>query len=57
MQINLGGKLVVPQEIASTNLSSDVVLWFRSRMRIYFIELTVPSEALVAEAYEKKKLR
>ena len=26
-------------------------------MRVYFIELTVPWEELVAEAYERKKLR
>ena len=57
MQVDLGGKLVVPQEIASTNLRPDIVLWSRSRMRVYFIELTVPWEALVAEAYERKKLR
>ena len=57
MQVDLGGKLVVPQEIASTNLRYDIVLWSRSRMRVYFIELTVPWEALVAEAYERKKLR
>ena len=58
MQVDLGGKLVVPQEIASTNLKPDIVLWSRRRMRVYFIELlTVPWEALVAEAYERKKLR
>jgi len=42
MQVDLGGRLVVPQEIASTNLRPDIVLWTRSRMRVYFIELTVP---------------
>jgi len=26
-------------------------------MRVYFIELTVPFEDLVVEAYERKKLR
>ncbi|ONI45659.1 hypothetical protein AN642_00180 [Epulopiscium sp. SCG-B10WGA-EpuloA2] len=57
MQVDLGGKLVVPQEIASTNLRPDIVLWSRSRMRVYFIELTVPWEAAVVEAYERKKLR
>ena len=57
MQVDLGGKLVVPQEIASTNLRPDIVLWSRSRMRIHFIELTVLWEALVVEAYERKKLR
>ena len=57
MQVDLGGKLVVPQEIASTKLRPDIVLWSRSRMTVYFIELTVPWEASVVEAYERKKLR
>ena len=56
MQVDLGVKIVVPQEIASTNLRPDV-LWSRSRMRVYFIELTVPWEDSVVEAYERKKLR
>ena len=47
MQVDLEGKLVVPQEIASTNLRPDIVLWSRSRMRVSFIELTVPWEDLV----------
>ena len=42
MQVDLGGKLVVPQDIASTNLRPDIVLWSRIRKRVYFIELTVP---------------
>ena len=37
------------------NLRPDIVLWSRSRMRVYFIELTVPWEDLVVEAYERKK--
>ncbi len=32
-------------------------MWSRSRMRVYFTELTVPGEDLVVEAYEMKKLR
>jgi len=47
MQVDLGRKLVVPQEIASTNRRPDIVLWSRSRMRVYFIELTVSWEDLV----------
>ena len=57
MKVDLGGKLVVAQEIASTYLRTDIVLWSRSRMRVYFIELTVPLEDLVVEVYERKKLR
>ncbi len=55
--MDLGGKLVVPQEIAFTNLRPDIVFWSRSRIRVYFIELTVPWGDLVVEAYERKKLR
>ena len=55
--IDLGGKLVVPQEVVSTNLRPDIVLWSRSRMTVYFIELTVPWEELVVEASDRKKLR
>ena len=44
MQVDLGGELVIPQEIVSTNLRPDIVLWSRSRMRVYFIELAVPWE-------------
>ena len=29
------------QEIASTNLKPDIVLWSRSRMRVFFIEPAV----------------
>ena len=57
MQVDLGGKLLVPQEIATTKLRPDIVLWSKSSMKVYFIELTVPWEALVEEAYERKKLR
>ena len=35
MQVDLGGKLVVPQEIASTYLRPDIVLWSRSRMSLF----------------------
>ena len=38
MQVDLGGKLVVFQEIAPTNLRPDIVLWSRSRMRIYIVK-------------------
>ena len=57
MQVDLGGKLVVPLEIVCTNLRPDIVLWSRSKRIVYFIELTVPWESSVEEAYERKKLR
>ena len=57
MQVDLGGKLVVPREIVSTNLRPDLVLWSASKRVVYFIELTVPWEDSVEEDYERKKLR
>lgn len=56
MQVDLGGKLV-PQEIVCSNLRPDTVLWSVSQRRLYFVELTVPWEDSVEEAYERKKLR
>ncbi|MDG2555412.1 hypothetical protein P7M41_25800, partial [Vibrio parahaemolyticus] len=57
MQVDLGGKLVVPQEIVCTRQRPDLVLWSVSQRIVYFIELTVPWEDSVEEAYERKKLR
>ena len=55
MQVDLGGKLVVPQEIVCTRQRPDIVLWSVSQRIVYFIELTVPWEDSVEEAYERKK--
>ena len=57
MQVDFGGKLVVPQEIVCTKQRPDIVLWSLSQQIVYFIELTVPFEDSVEEAYERKKLR
>ncbi len=54
---DLGKKLCFPTEIASTNLRPDLVLWSPSLKLVYIIELTVPWEGAVEEAYERKKLR
>lgn len=53
MQVYLGGKLVVLQEIISISWSTDIVLWSVSQQIMYFIELTVPWENLVDEAHER----
>ncbi len=50
-------KLCFPAEITSTNLRPDIVLWSPSLKLVYIIELTVPWEGAVEEAYERKKLR
>ncbi|MDF4361553.1 hypothetical protein P3514_30220 [Vibrio parahaemolyticus] len=57
MQVDLGGKLVVPQEIVCTKQRPDIVLWSVSQGIVYFTELTVPWEDSVEEAYERKMLR
>ena len=57
MQVDLGGKLVVPQEIVCTNLRPDIVLWSVREKTVYFIELTVPWENSVEAAFERKKAR
>ena len=54
---DLGKKLCFPAEITSTNLRPDLVLWSASLKLVYIIELTVPCESAVEEAYERKKLR
>ena len=57
MLTDLDTKLCFPAEIASTNLRPDLVLWSASLKHVYIIELTVPWEGAVEEAYERKKLR
>ena len=57
MLADLDTKLCFPAEITSTNLRPDLVLWSASLKLVYIIELTVPWEGAVEEAYERKKLR
>ena len=57
LQADLGQRLCFPAEILSTNLRPDLVLWSTSLKLVYIIELTVPWESAVEEAFERKKLR
>src|SRR4029434_8468580 len=57
MLVDIGQQLIFPPEIASTNLRPDMVIWSPSWKAVYIIELTVPWESSVEEAYERKKLR
>uniref|UniRef100_A0A3B3B355 Reverse transcriptase domain-containing protein n=1 Tax=Oryzias melastigma TaxID=30732 RepID=A0A3B3B355_ORYME len=57
MQVDLDRRLVFPSEIATTTLRPDLVLWSNSCRVVYIIELTVPWEDSLDEAYERKKLR
>ena len=57
MLVDVGQRLTVPPQIAITNLRPDLVLWSNTQCRVYFVELTVPWEDAVEEAFEQKKLR
>ncbi|XP_049901864.1 uncharacterized protein LOC126391274 [Epinephelus moara] len=54
---DLEQRLYFPTEIATTNLRPDLVLWSPSIRSVYIIELTVPWEDAVGEAYEHKRLK
>ncbi|MGH0171412.1 UNVERIFIED_CONTAM: hypothetical protein FKN15_063258 [Acipenser sinensis] len=57
MLADVGQRLIFPPEIATTNLRPDIVLRSGSARLVHLIELTVPWEDAVDEAYESKKLR
>ena len=59
MEVSGGPKseALLPPEIATTNLRPDLVLWSSSQQTVYIIELTVPLEDAVEEAYERKSLK
>ena len=57
MLADIGKQLVFPPEIATTTLRPDLVLWSPSLKKVYIIELTVPWEDAMEEAYERKHLR
>jgi len=56
MLADLDQRLIFPPEISTTNLRPDIVLWSGSARIVQLIELTVPWEDAVDEAYERKKL-
>ena len=55
--VDLGTRLGFPADILETNLRPDLVLWSSSVHTLYIVELTVPWEDAVEEAYERKHLR
>ncbi|KAJ8410049.1 hypothetical protein AAFF_G00210900 [Aldrovandia affinis] len=57
MQVDLEQRLIFPPEIITTNLRPDLVLWSTSQKLLVIVELTVPWEAAVGEAYERKRLK
>lgn len=52
MQVDLDQQLKFPPEILTTNLRPDLILWSTSQKSLFIVELTVPWEAAVGEAYE-----
>lgn len=56
MWVYLNQRLTFPSEIALTNLCPGLVLWSNSCRRVFLVELTVPWEDAIDEAYERKKL-
>ncbi len=57
MRVDLSQRLSFPPEIAVTNLRPDLVLWSKSCHRAFIVELTVPWEDSIEEAFERKRLR
>ncbi|KAK7886737.1 hypothetical protein WMY93_026358 [Mugilogobius chulae] len=57
MIVDLNQRLIFPAEIVSTNLRPDLVLWSPSLRKVLIVELTVPWEDSVDEAYERKSLK
>ena len=57
LQVDLDGRLKVPEEVAETNLRPDMILVSRSSKRMGVIELTVPSEERIEVSTELKKTK
>ena len=57
LRVDINEKLVVPEDIVKTKQRPDIVIFSKTSKRIIFIELTVPWEEALEEAYERKKLR
>ncbi|XP_078589523.1 uncharacterized protein LOC144869891 [Branchiostoma floridae x Branchiostoma japonicum] len=57
LQVDLDRKLVFPEEIAVTNQRPDAVIWSAKTRQVVMIELTVPWEDRMEEAFERKAER
>ena len=54
MQADLRGRLQFPREIALTSQRPDIVIWSTSTKQAILVELTVPWEERIEDAYERK---
>ena len=57
MEVDLGRQLRFPQEICTTTLRPDVVLWSAAVKSVLLVELTVPWEEGLEAAYERKRAK
>ncbi len=57
MRVDLSQRLTFPPKIAATNLRPDLVHWSKSCRQVFIVELTVPWEEAIDEAFERKRLR
>ena len=55
MRADLDRQLTFPQEIVTTSLRPDIVLWSTSTKTVIMVELTVPWEEGMEAAFERKR--
>ena len=53
---DVGQHLTFPLDIVATNLRPNLTLWSNAVRTVYFVEVTVPWENGVDEAYESQRL-
>ncbi|XP_078608663.1 uncharacterized protein LOC144880403 [Branchiostoma floridae x Branchiostoma japonicum] len=54
LRVDLDRKLTFPEEITTTNLRPDIVIWSAKTRQVVILELTVPWEDRLEEAFERK---
>lgn len=57
MQVDLDQTLTFPQEIITTDLRPDLIMWSPSKRCLCIVELTVQWDAAGEEAYDRKWLK
>ena len=53
-RVDIGNRLKVPEQIATTTLRPDLILWSTETRQVLLIELTVTWEENIDVAYERK---
>ena len=57
LSADLRGHIPIPQDVLCTTLRPDIVMWSASTKQLVMIELTVPWEERIEDAYERKKAK